>query len=94
MSRLKPQNLTINPTSKTLYDGIYSGRECSSPRTPEVFEVSMKGTPRFYSVFVVRGTRGLNGEYLLPDLDYPGRVLISEGVLNEWIRLGWQGYGD
>jgi hypothetical protein len=30
----------------------------------------------------------MNGEYLLPDLDYPGRVLLSESAFQEYIASG------
>lgn len=44
-----------------------------------------KCAPRFYSVVWTGGHNiGINGEYLLPDLDYPGRVLLSESTFQAW----------
>src|SRR5437762_1560812 len=44
-----------------------------------------KYAPRFYSVVWTGGhNTGINGEYLLPDLDYPGRVLLSESTFQAW----------
>jgi hypothetical protein len=53
-----------------------------------------KSAPRFYSVVWTGGSnRGINGEYLLPDLDYPGRVLLSESTFQAWRKQNlhaWQ----
>ena len=70
-------------------------RDESTPKEQFGFQIassrSSRPPPKFYSVVVLRGTTGFNGEYLLPDLDYPGRVLVSECVLEEWVNRGWTG---
>ena len=50
------------------------------PKPSSVYHpiISSKCVPRFYSVvWTGDDNKGVNGEYLLPDLDYPGRVLLS-----------------
>lgn len=58
-----------------------------NPPSPSPYAYS-KGPPRFYSVIWTGTDRFMNGEYLLPDLDYPGRVLLSESAFQVYMTSG------
>ena|SRR5579859_2549043 len=71
-----PENDTPLPPPQT------PSTQIAKPPLPVIYS---KCVPRFYSVVWTGGTnKGVNGEYLLPDLDYPGRVLVSETTFHAW----------